>query len=231
MEVKKSHKANLDRMRLTGFLVGLIVALACFLAVMEYEAAPSMSDIDETLIDFTEEDIDILPEEEKEKLLTVAIPPEELPAKAKLNIVDETITAEVQEEQTTGGVTEGDVQEVAEDERQPVAVDEENNPLHFTVVEQLPEYPGGMVEFMKWLTKNLKYPPQAQQQKKQGMVLVSFIINTDGSVNDLKVEKSAGELLDNEALRVMRMMPKWKPGEDKGKPCRTYFCVPVVFKL
>ncbi|MEE1093268.1 MAG: hypothetical protein UHZ01_09370, partial [Prevotella sp.] len=90
MEVKKSHNANLDRMRLTGFLVGLIVALACFLAVMEYEAAPSMSDIDETLIDFTEEDINILPEEEKEKLLTVTIPPEELPAKAKLNIVDET---------------------------------------------------------------------------------------------------------------------------------------------
>lgn len=84
---------------------------------------------------------------------------------------------------------------------------------------------------MKWLTKNLSYPVIAQQQKIQGKVLVSFIINKDGTISSPKVVKSVSPELDREALRVIRIMPKWKPGEDHGKPCRTYFCIPVVFKL
>ena len=116
-------------------------------------------------------------------------------------------------------------------EAAPVAVDEDDNPLNFQVIERLPEFPGGMVEFMKWLTKNLSYPVIAQQQKIQGKVLVSFIINKDGTISSPKVVKSVSPELDREALRVIRIMPKWKPGEDHGKPCRTYFCIPVVFKL
>ena len=84
---------------------------------------------------------------------------------------------------------------------------------------------------MQWLTKNLKYPYQAQKDKIQGMVVVSFIVNKDGTVADVKVSTSADPVLDREALRVMRMMPRWKPGKDKGKVCRTMVAVPVVFKL
>lgn len=84
---------------------------------------------------------------------------------------------------------------------------------------------------MQWLTKNLKYPSAAQQNKIQGMVVVSFIVNKDGSVADVKLSTSADPLLDKEALRVMRMMPKWKPGMDHDKVCRTMIAVPVVFKL
>ena len=106
-----------------------------------------------------------------------------------------------------------------------------DNPLNFRVVEKLPEFPGGMVEFMKWITKNLRYPKAAQQQKIQGKVMVAFIIGKDGTVSEIKVTKKVHPLLDAEALRVMKMMPKWKPGEDKGKPCLTYFCIPVNFVL
>jgi protein TonB len=84
---------------------------------------------------------------------------------------------------------------------------------------------------MKWLTRNLKYPASAQQQKIEGRVVVSFIINKDGTTSDIKVTKSATPVLDREALRVIRMMPKWKAGEDHGKPCRTMMAIPVVFAL
>ena len=98
-------------------------------------------------------------------------------------------------------------------------------------VEQLPEFPGGIVEFMKWLTRNLRYPPIAQQQKIQGKVVVSFIINKDGSIAGPRIVTSADPILDREAMRVVKMMPRWKPGMEDGKPCRTMFAIPVNFQL
>ena len=99
------------------------------------------------------------------------------------------------------------------------------------VVQQMPEYPGGIVEFMKWLQRTLRYPPTAQEQGIQGSVMVSFIVNADGTITDQKVVRGVNEDLDAEALRVISHMPKWKPGLDKGKPCRTLFAIPIVFKL
>jgi len=96
----------------------------------------------------------------------------------------------------------------------------------------LPQFPGGMTAFIQWLDHNLRYPASAQQEKKQGQVTVTFIINKDGSTADIKVSKSSGiPALDFEAVRVLRMMPRWTPGKEKGKPCRTMVAVPVVFKL
>jgi len=98
-------------------------------------------------------------------------------------------------------------------------------------VEQLPEFPGGASEFMKWLTKNLRYPPQAQQKNIQGKVVAQFIVNKDGSISHLEILKSVHPLLDREALRVLGMMPPWKAGLQNDKPCRTQVCIPIVFKL
>lgn len=98
-------------------------------------------------------------------------------------------------------------------------------------MEQLPEFPGGIVEFMKWLTRNLHYPPQAQQQKIQGKVVVSFIINKDGSISSPRIVRSVDPLLDREAMRVVKMMPWWKAGLEDGKPCRTMFAIPINFQL
>ena len=84
---------------------------------------------------------------------------------------------------------------------------------------------------MKWLTRTLKYPEFARQHKQQGRVMVSFIINKDGTIANPKIVQSVSAELDREALRVVRAMPAWKPGEDRGKPCRTLFCLPIVFKL
>ena len=98
-------------------------------------------------------------------------------------------------------------------------------------VEQIPEFPGGIVQFMKWLTRNLRYPPQAQQQKIQGKVVISFIVNKDGSISAPTIVKSVDPVLDSDAMRVVRMMPRWKPGMEKGKPCRTMFAIPINFVL
>ena len=113
----------------------------------------------------------------------------------------------------------------------PVALDESDQVLSFREVEKLPEYPGGMVEFMKWLTRNLKYPADAKRAGVQGKVVVSFVINQDGTTCDHRIVKSHFSSMDREVLRVLKLMPNWKPGEDKGKPCRTMFVIPVVFML
>ena len=113
----------------------------------------------------------------------------------------------------------------------PVAVDEDDNPLNFRIVEQLPEYPGGMAALVQWLTRNIIYPQEARKNNIQGRVVVSFIINTDGSLSDIHLTKTAHFLLDREALRVAKLMPKWKPGIANNKPCRTLFAIPIEFKI
>ena len=106
-----------------------------------------------------------------------------------------------------------------------------NNEEDMKIAEQLPQYPGGAVEFMKWLTATLKYPDQALKNKIEGRVMVSFIVEKDGSLTSIKIEKSVNKLLDNEALRVMRLMPKWTAGTEKGKPCRSKVAIPIVFEI
>jgi protein TonB len=84
---------------------------------------------------------------------------------------------------------------------------------------------------MKWLTRNLKYPSSAQQRKIQGKVVAQFIVNKDGSISDITLVQKVSPELDREALRVLRMMPKWQPGIYHDEPCRTKVCIPIVFKL
>lgn len=101
----------------------------------------------------------------------------------------------------------------------------------FMVVEQMPEYPGGMSALMKYLGDHVKYPTEAQKAKEQGRVIVQFVVETDGSVSNIKVVRSVSPLLDAEAIRVMSMMPKWKPGMQRGEAVRVKFTVPVTFRL
>ena len=107
----------------------------------------------------------------------------------------------------------------------------DNQAINFRIVEQLPEFPGGWVELMKWLDKNIQYPPAALKSKIQGEVIVSFIINPNGTLSNIRITKSAHPLLNAEALRVVHKMPKWKPGIHDDRPCQTMFSIPIVFHL
>ena len=101
----------------------------------------------------------------------------------------------------------------------------------FMVAEQMPEYPGGMKEMLKFLQENVKYPANAMKNNVQGRVIVQFVVEKDGTPTEFKVLRSVDPDLDAEALRVMKAMPKWKPGMQKGQVVRVKFTVPVSFKL
>ena len=105
------------------------------------------------------------------------------------------------------------------------------DPKYFDVVEQMPEFPGGTAELMKFLSMNVRYPKEALEQRVQGRVIVSFIVERDGSVSDTKVVRSIHPQLDAEALRVVGTMPKWKAGMQNGEPVRVKYTVPISFLL
>jgi protein TonB len=98
-------------------------------------------------------------------------------------------------------------------------------------VEQQPEFPGGMAEMMKFLSKNIKYPATARRMEMQGSVFISFVINADGTIGDIETLKGVFADLDVEAMRVIGKMPLWKPGKQNGKAVRVKFVLPVKFKL
>lgn len=101
----------------------------------------------------------------------------------------------------------------------------------FDIVEEMPEFKGGNEALMKYLAANLQYPKGAETKGTQGRVIVQFIVDTDGSIDNAKVLRSVDPELDAEALRVINGMPKWKPGTQKGEPVRVKYTVPVMFRL
>ncbi|MGN1374922.1 MAG: energy transducer TonB [Prevotella sp.] len=221
--------------RRTNILLGLIVALSVSFVALEYSMPDSKETDFEDVLDDMTQDIEIFPMLNRQDIpsavsSTKPIQQTQIVAvdKEAAGIVEDNIVGE-------DNIGDNDLSAVTEtnkaDVSSSVAEDNHDNPLGFQEVESLPEFPGGMSELMQWLTKTLKYPLSAQKAKIQGTVLIAFIINTDGTITSPKIVTSVCDELDNEALRVIRMMPKWKPGKDHGKPCRTYFRIPIVFKL
>ncbi len=101
----------------------------------------------------------------------------------------------------------------------------------FDVVEQMPSFPGGTSALMSYLNSNVKYPVVAQENGVQGRVVISFVVEKDGSITDVQVVKSVDPSLDREASRVVRSMPRWNPGKQNGQAVRVKYDVPVSFKL
>lgn len=97
--------------------------------------------------------------------------------------------------------------------------------------EIMPEFPGGEQAMMDFVAKNVTYPKEAMEKEISGRVLVGFIVEKDGSITETEVVKGIGGGCDEEALRVVKAMPKWKPGKQEGKPVRVHFLLPIIFKL
>ena len=244
MEIKKSEKASLERRRPVWFLLALVVALSTLYVALELNTSAGNKAADTSQFDDMQ-DLDLMPALDRSDMIAAA--PSGAPSKPtakNVKVVDEVRkeierNAAINDLRTAQGEGDGGAdgqQQSSDDETatkalSPVAVDKDENPLKLRVVRQLPEFPGGMVELMKWITKTLKYPYAAQQQKIQGRVFVTFIINRDGSIANIKIVKSVHPLLDNEARRIVKLMPHWKPGIEDGKPCRTMFAIPIEFKL
>ncbi len=101
----------------------------------------------------------------------------------------------------------------------------------FDVVEEMPSFPGGNGALMSYLNSNVKYPVVAQENGVQGRVIISFVVERDGSISDVKVARSVDPSLDREAQRVVKSMPRWTPGKQNGQTVRVKYTVPVVFRL
>ncbi len=225
MEIKKSDKANLENKKLTYLLMGFVFVLsACYVALEWTEQEVTKYEVADT--DFLIED-----EIEIQQTTQETPPPPPPPAPVQevqvLNVVEndvETETIEIQAEDTKEEVVIAPPVEVVEEEEEEQTV--------FVVVETMPEFPGGQAELFKYLSQNVKYPVIAQENGIQGRVICQFVVNKDGSIVDVEVVRSGGDAsLDKEAVRVIKSMPKWKPGKQRGKAVRVKYTVPVNFRL
>lgn len=230
MEVKKSPKADLEGGIGMSILMGMIVGLAVLFVGFEWGSK------DVQVVSADEGVADIMAEEEIEITRPENTPPPPPPPPApaiaeELNIVEDDVELEQQdivssEDDATTAQQETFVAPVVEEE-----VEEESEQQIFTVVEKQPEFPGGTAELFKYLSKAIKYPVIAQENGIQGRVVCSFVVNRDGSIVDIQVMRGVDPSLDKEAIRVISEMPKWKPGEQRGKPVRVRFILPVQFRL
>ena len=107
----------------------------------------------------------------------------------------------------------------------------QSNQSVYDQVEQMPEFPGGMPAMIEYLQTNIKYPKDAVKQNVGGRVMVMFVVEADGSLSNVRVARKVFPSLDSEAVRVVKAMPKWKPGKEKGRPVRVNFTLPVVFTV
>ncbi len=227
MEIKKAPVADLEGKKTTWLLVGYIFVLAIMFVAFEWTRRDKIDNseiLEAPAVMFEEEIIPITMQEK---------PVAPMPAEAKtITEVIEIVEDDAEIEETIIASTDdmGEVVEIKDIENVVVAEPEKEEEI-FQVVENMPEFPGGMAELMKYLQKNIKYPTISQENGVQGRVIVQFVVNRDGSIVDPVVLKSVDPYLDKEALRVVKAMPKWKPGEQRGKPVRVKFTLPVQFRL
>jgi periplasmic protein TonB len=236
MEIKKSKKADLEGQKSTSMLLGYIFALGAMFAAFEWttrdykETEPvvyaAYASMEEEVPPVTQPIFQAAPP-----------PPAETPQVAEiLDIVDndeEIEEEEIQSTEDTNQAITGPSSAVSSGfTTGPIATGEVSDEEEiFQVVEQMPEFPGGMQKLLEYLGKNIHYPTMAQENGIQGKCIIEFVVNKDGSIVDPKVVKSLDPSCDKEAMRVVKSMPKWKPGLQRGKPVRVRYTVPVSFRL
>lgn len=234
---KASHtnSGDIDSKRLPSFLLGVVLALSILYVALEYTSISQPYPTDDSLDEMVQ-DIDMQTPATQPDMMAATQP--DKPVTTQVKAVDKEVDSKTEE--ATDNSTEGPTLVTGGDEAltDKAHVSEaipqtpaDDKPIHFRVVEQIPQFEGGMEAFTKWLTQNLCYPAEAQRGGIQGKVVVSFIINRDGSISSPKIEQSVHPLLDREAMRVVKIMPRWKPGKENDKPCRTLFAIPIVFQL
>jgi protein TonB len=228
MELKKSERADLEKKRGVFFQLGLIFTMAILLVAFEWKSFDAQDD------ELYSNRQAISEVEELTQITLQNIPPPPPPPPAPslvLNIVEN--TAEIGNDISIDA--EADESTQVEEYKTPVAMQEEEKEVDeqdiFLIVESSPAFPGGELARMRFLQDNIKYPPIAKESGIQGTVHLTFVIERDGSVTDVKLLRGIGGGCDEEAIRVVKNMPKWEPGKQRGKPVRVQFNLPIKFNL
>lgn len=223
MEIKKNPDANLENKKGVYFLIGLLLSLGMVLVAFEYtQYEGEVGSLG---------DLDIILDEEEMIPITQQTPPPPPPPPPQTTIIeivedDEEIEEELEIEDTE--MDEDDIIEIVDIPEEVVEA-----PQIFHVVEESPEFPGGQVELMKFLQKNTQFPSIAREAGITGVVYVQFVVREDGKVDpdDIQILRGVHPALDKEAVRVVKSMPDWKPGRQRGKAVPVYYKLPFRFNL
>ena len=228
MEIKKSSKADLEVNRSIYVLTGLVMALAFMYIAFEWTETEVLKfETPRDLYDMVEFDL----------IHQAVVPPPDIPPPqpppATTAVVRENLHIVADTVKTTAVLTVTEEMDNMPVVLPPDTATTTENPeeVVYISVEELPSFPGGDKARIDFISSIIKYPAVAQDAGIQGIVYVSFIVNRDGKIVDIQVPRGIHEILDNEAVRVIQLMPPWNPGKQHGKPVRTKIFLPVSFNL
>ncbi|MFN3841041.1 MAG: energy transducer TonB [Cyclobacteriaceae bacterium] len=224
MEPKKTEKADLTNKSWLFFNIGLVITLIIVVMAFEFR---SYDDTDLKNLgkntNTIEEILEVPPTEQPPP------PPPKIQQPQIIEVPDEEeIKEDIKVEFDVEVTTDTKVEEIT---IAPVVEEKEDVDQIFLVVEESATPKGGMSAFYKYVQDKMKYPAQARRMGIEGKVFVEFVINRDGSIQDVKAIKGIGAGCDEEAVRVVQSAPPWNPGKQRGKPVRQRYVVPIIFKL
>lgn len=227
MELKKSPKASLEDKKVFFLMIGFVIVLSFIYIGLEWTQS-EVAVYDISNYDFLVEDELEVVQTTQEQTPLPPLPPPVPEVVEVLNVVENNkVTASIDVN------TEDDKNKIVEIIAAPAAtaITEEEDQVVFQVVETMPSFPGGDIELFRFLSENIKYPAIAQENAIQGRVICQFIVNKDGAIVDVEIVRSVDPSLDKEALRVIKAMPKWSPGKQRGRSVRVKYTLPINFKL
>lgn len=220
---KKAPKADLEIKKTIFIEIGLVIALAAVLFAFEWKSYEKTElNLASMVADDTPEEMIEITQHEKPP------PPPKPPQQTTIiEIVEDDVEIEDEIE-----IDVEDDQETEMEEYIPIEEEDEAEEAQiFTVVESMPGFPGGEAARIRYLNENIKYPQMARESGIQGRVFVTFVVEKNGAVTDVRVLRGIGGGCDEEAVRVIKNMPNWNAGKQRGKPVRVQFNMPILFKL
>ena len=225
MEKRKTEKADLENKKGLFLQIGLVFTLGVILLAFEWKTYDVVLVVDSRAVVEMEEDIVINTETPPPP--PPPPPPQEITTELEIVADDKVIENEVEIN------AEADERTAIEVYIAPVieAEDEEEEHVIFQVVEDAPGYPGGEEERMRFLRDNIRYPAIARESGIQGTIFITFVVERDGSITDVKIVRGIGGGCDEEAIRVVQNMPRWVPGKQRGRAVRVQFMMPIRFTL
>lgn len=223
MEIKKNPKLNLEKYKLMFFAISLIISIGVLVSAFQYQTSSAVTDLgldknieEEEMTEITRQDIQ---EPEPEQ-------PQEQQQQQTIEIIEIVDNSEEISEEAEFNF-EFDEEEVIELEE---TVEEPEDKI-FIYVKNMPEFPGGKLALRKYVAEHVVYPAVARENGIEGTVFLRFEVTKSGTIGKVELQKGVDPLLDDEAIRVIKDLPKFKPGEQNGKRVNVWYSIPVTFKL
>lgn len=222
MEIKKNRKANLEKYKLMFLAISLIISIGALVSAFQYQSSSQGADFgldqnieEEELMEITRQDIK---EPEPEQ-------PQEQQQQQTIEIIEI-----VDNSQDINEDTEFDFEFDEDEEIDLEEIAEEDDKI-FIYVKNMPEFPGGKLALRRYVAEHVVYPAVARENGIEGTVFLRFEVTKSGKIGRVELQKGVDPLLDDEAIRVIKDLPKFRPGEQNGKKVNVWYSIPVTFKL